>query len=708
MKNQQQTGFLMPFGFVINLIIVLFVVSTSMAIHLPWFFLSKKNSLDLVSKINNEIAINMSFYIDNIFTGNSKDLNSINHLISKGVIDIENEKEIRWFFLSVLFTNPEVSWISYGFPNGSFVGAQRISKHEIKFHDRKYDPTTKISNNTIYHYKIKNDNYKYIKTTTSTSSYNAIKRSWYKTAIKNDGISWTNVYVFSTSKKPGINVAMKNISSNSKKLQGVVSIAIELGKLSHHVAKIKVGKTGNIFIMDRKKQLIASKDFNKIMKDKHIKGTKRKLIKITDVKDNTAMRIVSALIEKEDIDIYSINGVKEYIYFDEVLNNTRVILSKVPNIDLMIAIVVPEIDFLVEIERNTRMLFLLILFLVVLSIFIATILIKFIISKPISDLIDSTNHIKSFDLDKVTYTKSNVQEIKKLSDAMDMMKRSLTSFKKYIPLNIVKELVNSTIEAKIGGKEKVVTIFFSDIENFTNISEQLGIKLFPHLEEYFSEMSNEIQKTNGTIDKYIGDAIMAFWNAPSINPKHPIDACMSALNCQNQLKKLRLKWKQHGKPLLYTRIGINTGVAMVGNIGSDYKMDYTVLGDSVNLASRLEAINKVYKTDIVISENTYELVKDTFATRKIDAVAVKGKKQGVAIYELLATKEDNINFDWVKKYEEALELMYSEKLKEALDTFKTVSSIKGTKDFASDVMIDRCKSFIENGNFTKTFTMTTK
>ena len=201
---------------------------------------------------------------------------------------------------------------------------------------------------------------------------------------------------------------------------------------------------------------------------------------------------------------------------------------------------------------------------------------------------------------------------------------------------------------------------------------------------------------------------MAFWNAPSTNPNHAIDACVSAIKCQHKLKRLRLQWARDGKPMLVTRIGINTGNAIVGNIGSDYKMDYTVLGDSVNLASRLEAINKVYKTDSIISEHTYELAKNDIISRNLDIVAVKGKKEGVSIHELIDTYDSELNYDWIHIYEDGLSYMQAGQLEKAIGYFKSVHSAKGMEDIPSNIMIARCKDFIKNDNFSSILVMNSK
>ncbi len=420
-----------------------------MAIHLPWYFFSKKNSLELVSQINNEISNEVSSYANTVFDGNADKLNSINELIANEVIDVNDKEETKEYFLSTLSTHPEVSWISYGWADGTFIGAQRASKDIIKFHDRQYNQETQISNNIIYHYKSEGNKYSFIKKEKSTSKYNATKRSWYKIAMENENTSWTPVYVFSTSKKPGINVAMK---SNVKgEFQGVSSIAIELDRLSNYLSDVKIGKTGSIFIMDNKKQLIASKDFSEIMKKNSKKDTKKKLFQIKDAKSDSHMDIAHSTIIDENINLDNIKDIKEYLHTTKGGSNIRITFSKVPRTNLIIAIILPESDFLGEIEENTRMLFILILIIIIISIAVATILIKIIISKPIASLIKSVNHIKLFDLENASYTYSNVKEIRKLSDAMEMMRISLSSFKKYIPFSVVQDLLDSNIEAKIAG-----------------------------------------------------------------------------------------------------------------------------------------------------------------------------------------------------------------------------------------------------------------
>jgi adenylate cyclase len=163
-------------------------------------------------------------------------------------------------------------------------------------------------------------------------------------------------------------------------------------------------------------------------------------------------------------------------------------------------------------------------------------------------------------------------------------------------------------------------------------------KLVEHLGEYLQVLSEQILKMGGTVDKYIGDAIMALWGAPVEIPDHALAACTAALNNQKTLAELRERWKSEGKPPFQARIGINTGEVVVGNIGSAKRMNYTVIGDEVNLASRLEGLNKYYGTQILISGATYEAAKASIVARPLDWVSVKGKNAAVLVYELLGLK----------------------------------------------------------------------
>lgn len=261
------------------------------------------------------------------------------------------------------------------------------------------------------------------------------------------------------------------------------------------------------------------------------------------------------------------------------------------------------------------------------------------ISKPMLLLAKDMNRIQRFELENTVDIKSRVTEIISMKTAVDNMKSGLRSFRKYVPADLVAELIKLGKEAVLGAEKREVTMFFSDIADFTTVSEKLSPEeLAEHLRLYFRGMTSAILKNHGTIDKYIGDAIMAFWGAPHSLDGHAVSACRSALECQRYLEVINRDWAQKSLPTLSTRIGLNTGMVVVGNFGYEERLNYTAMGDNVNLASRLEGLNKYYGTKIIISESTFALVSKEFETRPLDVVAVKGKTKGVSIYELVAEK----------------------------------------------------------------------
>lgn len=212
------------------------------------------------------------------------------------------------------------------------------------------------------------------------------------------------------------------------------------------------------------------------------------------------------------------------------------------------------------------------------------------------------------------------------------------AFTYYVNPSVVTEMLKNPDMLKLGGDKRIMTVLFSDIRGFTTISEKLSPEALVHLlNQYLTAMTDVVFKYNGLLDKYIGDAIMAFWGAPLSQPEHARLACRTSLEMMSELELLRQRWATSNPetPFIDIGIGLNSGPMVVGNMGSETRFDYTVMGDAVNLGSRLEGINKEYGTNIIIGEMTFEQVKDEFYCRELDAVAVKGKAQPIRIFELL-------------------------------------------------------------------------
>jgi len=286
------------------------------------------------------------------------------------------------------------------------------------------------------------------------------------------------------------------------------------------------------------------------------------------------------------------------------------------------------------------------------------------------------------------------------------------AFQRYLNASVVNELLKDPAKLKLGGDKKNLTVLFSDIRGFTTISESLAPEsLVRLLNEYLTAMTEIVFKYDGLLDKYIGDAVMAVFGAPLEQPDHALRACNTALDMMDRLKTLQEKWEAEGWPFVDIGIGVSTGDMVAGNMGSEMRFDYTVMGDSVNLGSRLEWINKEYGTNIVISQFTHEIVKDVLCCRELDAVRVKGKKQPIKIYELLGRKE-NEDFwrELISLFQAGLEHYKASRWDEAIAVFQSVLAVR-PGDLPSRLYIQRCDTLRANppeAPWDGVFTMTTK
>ncbi|HLA28557.1 MAG TPA: adenylate/guanylate cyclase domain-containing protein [Syntrophales bacterium] len=276
-------------------------------------------------------------------------------------------------------------------------------------------------------------------------------------------------------------------------------------------------------------------------------------------------------------------------------------------------------------------------------------------------------------------------------------KKVRNAFQYYLTASVITEMLKDPSKLKLGGDKKLLTVLFSDIRGFTTISEQLAPEeLVQLLNEYLTVMTDIVFKYDGLLDKYMGDAIMAVYGAPLDQPDHAIRACKTALEMMQALKKLQDKWTGEGRPALNIGVGINSGDMVVGNMGSRMRFDYTVMGDSVNLGSRLEGINKEYGTNIVISEFTQDIVKYELYCRELDAVRVKGKAHPVKIYELLSEMKDADPYrQFVEIFENGLAKYKQVLWDEAIAAFRKVLEIR-PDDPPAKLYLKRCQELKEN------------
>lgn len=286
------------------------------------------------------------------------------------------------------------------------------------------------------------------------------------------------------------------------------------------------------------------------------------------------------------------------------------------------------------------------------------------------------------------------------------------TFEKYVSPAIVAEVLADPGNIELGGKKMELTVMFSDVRGFTTISEKLDPRaLSDLLNSYLTPMTNLVFEHKGTLDKYMGDAIMAFWGAPVHFKDHAQHACRCALVMLTKLEELRAEYRAKGLPDIDIGIGLNTGEMSVGNMGSDTVRSYTVMGDAVNLGSRLEGINKQYGTRIIISEFTRKAIGADFVCREVDWVKVKGKAQPVRIFELVAEKSvDETTAKLLEKFNEGFKLYHEQKWTEAIEVFKEALAIRAD-DACSELYLERCQDYLKEpppADWDGVFTMTSK
>jgi adenylate cyclase len=258
-----------------------------------------------------------------------------------------------------------------------------------------------------------------------------------------------------------------------------------------------------------------------------------------------------------------------------------------------------------------------------------------------------TDRIQKFQTDgPAREVRSMIREIDDLGQSVATMRTVVRTFASFIPKRLVQQLLATGDAMRLGGSRREVTILFTDIAGFTNITEKADPEqVMIRTSRYLAVLSAVIMEHGGTVDKFVGDAIMAIWNAPADDADHVAHACAAVLACREANRRLNAEFENEGWPAYRTRFGLHTGEAVVGTIGSADRMAYTVLGATVNLAARLEPLNKEYGTEILVSEAVRQRVADRFAFRMIDAIQPKGFEATVRVYELCGEVQERVGVE---------------------------------------------------------------
>ena len=456
-----------------------------------------------------------------------------------------------------------------------------------------------------------------------TIEYDPRQRPWYRAALAANGVAISNAYVFSGTNRPGLTLS-RQIRHNGA-LLGVFGADLSSDTLSHILDQSRIGSRGVLFILDRDGRLVGYPDPEK-----------------TITRNNDQLEVVFADAVADPL---VANAVRRYAggradfqaTLDDTGNAYLVSFTPVGGLlgDTWTVGVIADSDEFVAPLRRASIFILAISGLFLLLACTGITWASSLLTRPITGLIDETAQIRRLELDAPSEVKSNLAEIASLAEAMAATKAALRSFGRYVPKELVREIVEHGNDAELGGRRRSVTIMFTDLADFTKATEALAPEeVLDTLSRYFEIMTREIHDHHGTIDKFIGDAVMGLWNAPSEDPDHAANACLAALGCRAAAEGLNEEMGRQHLPLLYTRFGIHSGAAVVGNVGSSERMQYTALGATVNLASRVEGLNKRFGTDILVTEAVEALVRDRFALRPLGTVLAAGTSVPSTMFEL--------------------------------------------------------------------------
>lgn len=588
--------------------------------------------------------------------------------------------KLHKYMWSQLMVLPQVQAIFVADQNGSYVQVRREPKLATRIIDRSVPDALEI-------WQYRNPDYSIDNEIARTPTFDPRKRPWFLNTKDEKRIYWTDVYVFTTAQTPGISATYPVLDERGN-VSSVVCVNMPLHSLSDFLAEQYVSENGLVFITNAKGEIMAYPDRAQIIR-RDEGSQKSRLAQVSEVNNPLAREAYAA---------YQNNGLEKFS--TEINGQThQVSVVSVPTdfiSDWRILVIIPEDDLLGSVNR-TLLISILIAFVIFLFTVGAVIFFSTRVSQPILDLAEQTRYIREFELENVTGVDSRFREVDVMSKSLVSTVQGLQSFRKYVPADIVRELLHQGREAKVGGEYANLAIMFTDVADFTRISENLPAEyLALHLADYFQAMSEQVVSHQGTIDKYIGDAVMAFWGAPHNLPNSPELACRTALACQRSLEERNAEWASLNKPIMHTRIGIHTGMTIVGNLGSQERLNYTVIGDSVNLAARLEGLNKRYGTHIIISDATYRQVGKHFICRHLDRVAVKGKVEGVDIYELVAEADEPIpkrRQDYIRYYEGALNCYFKRDWKKALEILEALEK-HFPDDAAVQLQISNCRHYL--------------
>jgi adenylate cyclase len=455
--------------------------------------------------------------------------------------------------------------------------------------------------------------------------YDARQRRWYSETVKADRALVSSPYLAFSIGAPVITVS----APLRGKVSGVLAADLKLDTFSDFVQAQRPGEHGSVLIFDSTGALIAHPNFAQFVVDAMTHPSQPLLPNIKEINSE----VVQAVLQRSDGRDHYEGSIRDDHGRDYLFRVAQFKLGEQYNANILL--LAAQEDFAQDIRRLQFIG--MILALIAGAAFIPVIWIFGNgMSRSLKTITEQAVKLQKLAAPDPSSVTSRIKEIHELGSAMELAQRAIWSFAHFVPKEIVQRIIDDSISTELGGVREEITVVFTDVRDFTTIAESADPDILMHqTSRYFSVLTEAFLAEGGTVDKFIGDAVMVFWNAPNPQPDHVDRACRAALAGRAACEKLNSQFETEGLRQFFTRFGIHVGEAVVGNLGSTERMNYTALGNTVNLAARLEGLNKQFGTTILVSESVYLQAQDGFQFRAFESVIAKGMTKETRIFELV-------------------------------------------------------------------------
>ncbi|MBR0824538.1 adenylate/guanylate cyclase domain-containing protein [Bradyrhizobium manausense] len=552
--------------------------------------------------------------------------------------EIDDNPKLYALMAAMLRNTPQLFNLYVGYEDGSFLEIDLIDRANPVFRANLGVPedavfrmvainrsATPARAQTIF----LSDNLITIEERPGPADYDPRRRPWYIDAFKDEDALVTGPYLFYATRDHGYTLR----SPLQEGRRGVIAGDILLAQSEAMLDRQRLGNSGLVFLFNDAGQIVAHPNMSILMEQasesRHEGLPKLDAVKLTGL----PAAIRSWRQDRESHKFFSDAAGMSYVaafHTIETAGSANIRLAVVARLD----------EFFSSIIAERRA-----LFAVALGFVLASLPLAFwmgsLMARSLRALASQTDEIQKFQIIERPRLRSIIQEIDELGRSVFTMRTVIRNFSSFIPKQIVRQLIESGTSLELGGTRREITVLFTDVADFTAKTEKADpSQVMIYTSRYFAALSEEIMSRHGTVDKFIGDAVMAFWNAPADDPNHVANACAAVLACLQRNEQLNGHFEEEGWPPYKTRFGLHTGDAVVGNIGSVDRMNFTALGATINLTARLEGLNKDYGTRVLVSSAVRARAEQEFLFRSVDCIRPKGFAEPVTISELRGRRAD--------------------------------------------------------------------